>query len=617
MLITNSRHIVHMDLDCYFVSVSRLLNPKLVGKPVIVGGGERGVVAACSYETRVFGVHSAMPIKQAKRLCPDAIIIRGDYDEYSKRSDEITQIIQERVPLFERASIDEFYMDLSGMDKFFGCYQYATELRQRIIKETGLPISFGMSQNKVVSKVATDEAKPNNQMKIDYGEEKNFLAPLSVKKIPMVGEKTYRLLSSMGIEKVFTLQQMPPELLQNVLGENGISIWKKANGIDNTPVEPYNEQKSMSQEETFEQDTIDITKLKHILISMTEKLCFRLRSENKLTACVTVKIRYTNFDTHNIQCRISHTSIDHIIIPRVKELFDKLYNRRMMIRLVGVKFSHLVGGGYQINIFEDSEEMIQLYHAMDKMRFIYGEDKIQRAVSLNHSLRGFNPFNGINSSPTSQTNVETEHRLMPSIKSMNKLFNIKTKSLSQPSQQTNSNESNKNIPVKVCEYLLIINLPQQIKKEVMELKTKTGYDIKPNAYITLINFMMTEPEENKIIHGIDEVVNFHEPFEVMLNKFEHLKTHTLFLSVENISPIILLLRSLKEKLNLLSSRSFFSWKPHLTISKNLPEIEFNKAVQYFEQLTFDAKFIAQNILLMKHDGAYSSYETVKEFQLKQ
>ena len=138
------RTIVHMDMDCYFVSVSRLLNPRLIGKPVIVGGGERGVVAACSYETRSFGVHSAMPIKLAKRLCPDAIIIRGDYDEYSKRSDEVTQIIKEGVPLYERSSIDEFYIDLSGMDKFFGCYRHATELRQKIMKETGLPISLSL-----------------------------------------------------------------------------------------------------------------------------------------------------------------------------------------------------------------------------------------------------------------------------------------------------------------------------------------------------------------------------------------------------------------------------------------------------------------------------------------
>jgi len=232
-----------MDLDCFFVSVSRLLHPELNNKPVIVGGGERGVVAACSYETRKFGVHSAMPIKQAKRLCPEAIIVRGDYDAYSSHSDMVHEIICESVPLYERSSIDEFYLDLTGMDRFFGCYKHATELRQRIIRETGLPISFGMSANKTVSKIATDEAKPNNQMQVDCGEEKIFLAPLSVRKIPMVGEKTYTLLRSMGVEKVKTVQEMPVELMERVLGENGTTIWKKANGIDTTAVEPYHEQK--------------------------------------------------------------------------------------------------------------------------------------------------------------------------------------------------------------------------------------------------------------------------------------------------------------------------------------------------------------------------------------
>lgn len=396
--ITN-RTVVHMDLDCFFVSVSRLLNPKLEGKPVIVGGGERGVVAACSYETRKFGVHSAMPIKMAKRLCPEAIIIRGDYDAYSKKSDEVTEIIKEKMPLYERSSIDEFYMDLTGMDRFFGSYKYATEVRKKIISETGLPISFGMSANKTVSKVATDEVKPNNQMQVEFGEEKNFLAPLSIKKIPMVGEKTYHLLRNMGVELVKTVQDMPMELMGNVLGENGISIWKKANGIDNTPVEAYSEQKSMSTEETFEQDTIDIQMLKNILIAMSEKLCFRMRSENRMTSCVAIKIRYSNFDTHTMQCRIPYTGCDHTIIARVKELFEKLYNRRMLIRLIGVKYTHLVGGGHQINMFEDNAEMINLYQAMDKMRFRFGEDKIHRAAALSFSLRGFNPFNGLSNSP--------------------------------------------------------------------------------------------------------------------------------------------------------------------------------------------------------------------------
>ena len=390
------RTVVHMDLDSFFVSVSRLQNSALNGKPVLVGGSsDRGVVASCSYEARKFGIHSAMPMKLARRLCPEAIIIRGDYENYSKYSSLITDMISEQVPLYEKSSIDEFYLDLSGMDKFFGCYKWATELRQKIQKETGLPISFGLSVNKTVSKVATGEAKPNGQMRIDFGNEKNFLSPLPVSKIPMVGEKTAHLLRSMGVEKIKTLQEMPVELLENVLGVNGVSIWKKANGIDNTPVEPYSERKSISTEETYDTDTTDLNKLTSTLVAMTEKLAFQMRTEGKLTSCIAVKIRYSNFDTHTKESRIAYTSCDHTLIKKVKELFEKVYERRMLIRLVGVRFSHLVGGAYQINMFEDSEQMIRLYQAMDRMRQKHGDDKIQRAVSSGYQLRQFNPFNGI------------------------------------------------------------------------------------------------------------------------------------------------------------------------------------------------------------------------------
>jgi len=389
------RTVVHMDLDTFFVSVSRLQNSALIGKPVLVGGSsDRGVVASCSYEARKFGIHSAMPMKLARRLCPEAVIIRGDYEQYSKYSNIITDIISGQVPVYEKSSIDEFYLDLTGMDKFFGCYKWATELRQKIQNETGLPISFGLSKNKTVSKVATGEAKPNGQMNIDFGTEKNFLSPLSIRKIPMVGEKTYHLLRSMGVEKIKTLQEMPVELLQNVLGTNGAVIWKKANGIDNTPVEPYSERKSLSTEETYESDTTDLAKLRSTLVAMTEKLAFQMRSEGKLTSCITVKIRYSNFDTHTMQAKIAYTSCDHTLITKVKELFEKVYQRRMLIRLVGVRFSHLVGGAYQINLFDDSEHMIQLYQAMDRMRKKYGDTSVQRAISSGYELRTFNPFNG-------------------------------------------------------------------------------------------------------------------------------------------------------------------------------------------------------------------------------
>lgn len=391
----SDRQIVHIDLDTFFVSVERLNNPALVGKPVMVGGaGDRGVVAACSYEARTYGIHSAMSMRMARQLCPEAIIVRGDHAQYSKYSDIVTEIISEKVPVYEKSSIDEFYIDLTGMEKFFGTYKLANEIRDKVIKETNLPISFALSANKTVSKVGTGEAKPNGHKKIDLGTEKGFLAPLSIKKIPMVGDKTYQLLRGMGVSKIMTLQEMPRELLQQVLGENGGVIWNKANGIDHSPVVPYSERKSISAERTFDKDTIDVKGLKGLMVAMTEKLTFQLRSENKLTACVTVKIRYSDFNTYTMQARIPYTSLDHVLIQKVDELFEKLYQKRMLVRLIGIRFSHLVQGGHQYSLFEDSVEQIRLYEAMDKIRKRYGKEAIHRAVGMNEKIHDFNPFKG-------------------------------------------------------------------------------------------------------------------------------------------------------------------------------------------------------------------------------
>lgn len=392
-----SKTILHIDLDTFYVSVERLNNRELQHKPLLVGGtGDRGVVAACSYETRGFGVHSGMPMKMARELCPEAIVIRGNSGDYSKHSDIVTEIIKEHVPLFEKSSVDEFYADLTGMDRFFGCYQYASEMRTKIIKETGLPISFGLSANKVVSKVATNEAKPNNQLKIDSGFEKPFLAPLSIKKIPMVGDKTYQTLRNLGLRQVVNIQEMPIDVMQRVLGANGRVIWKRANGIDNTPVIPFCERKSISTERTFDRDTIDVVKLRGILIAMTENLAYQLRRGEKLTACIAVKIRYSDFNTYSKQLKIPYTSADHILIPKILDLFKTLYNRRLLVRLVGIRFSHLVSGNYQINLFDDTEEILSLYNAMDKIRNRYGDKSIVRASAMakNSIGRMHNPFDG-------------------------------------------------------------------------------------------------------------------------------------------------------------------------------------------------------------------------------
>lgn len=389
--------ILHMDLDSFFVSVERLHNSALEGRPVLVGGTSgRGVVASCSYEARRFGVHSGMPMRTAMQLCPEAIVIKGDSSRYSYYSNIITDIIKEEVPLFEKTSIDEFYADLSGMDRFFGCYKLASEMRDTIIRETGLPISFGLSTNKTVAKVATSEAKPNNRLEVPKGTEKPFLAPLSVKKIPMVGQKTSLLLNRMGIKHIYTLQAMPLEVMEKAMGKSGTSIWHKANGIDPSPVIAYQERKSISLERTFQKDTTDVRKLDTLIVAMAESLAFQLRQGNKLTACVTVKIRYSDFNTYTLQKRIPYTSNDDKLLAISKELFEKLYERRLLVRLIGLRFSHLVGGGHQINLFEDSAEKIRLYQAMDQMRKRFGSNAVKRAKTLeSKGLGRANPFNGM------------------------------------------------------------------------------------------------------------------------------------------------------------------------------------------------------------------------------
>lgn len=389
--------IVHIDLDTFFVSCERKQDSSLNNKPVLVGGTSgRGVVAACSYETRMYGVYSGMPMRMAQQLCPEAIVIRGNSSIYSKYSNEITEIIKESAPLYEKSSIDEFYIDVSGMDKFFGSYKWAQELRNRIIHETGLPISFGLSTNKTVSKIGTGEIKPNNHINIPKGDEKSFLAPLPVKKIPMVGDKTYKTLLQLGVKYIQTIQEMPIELMDKVLGKNGVAIWKKAQGIDNSPVKPYNERKSISSSLTLEYDTTDMQKLRSIIMAMAEKLAYALRKGNRLTSCVTVTIRYSDFDTRSRQKHIPYTSLDHTLIQTVMGLFDQLYNRRVLVRLVGVKYSHLISGTYQMRLFEDTGEMIQLYQAMDRMRNRFGHNAVRRAFTMDTRGIGHfsNPFNG-------------------------------------------------------------------------------------------------------------------------------------------------------------------------------------------------------------------------------
>jgi len=375
--------IVHLDLDTFFVSVERKGNSALIGKPVIIGGlSDRSVVASCSYEARQFGVHSAMPMRMAMNLCRDAIVIRGDMDEYSKQSRLVTDVIADCAPVYEKASIDEHYIDISGMDRFIGSYKWAHELRNRIIHETGLPISFGLSVNKTVSKIATGEAKPNGEKEVPRDLVQPFLNPLPIKKIPGVGDKTRQLLHSMGVFTIRTLSEIPPEMLQSVFGKSGIDIWNKANGVDFSPVVRYSEEKSISTERTFETDTIDVQMLERLIIHMTEKIAFKMRKKQKLASVITVKIRYANYDTHTLQKKIAYTSFDHTLISTALDLFRRLYERRMLIRLIGVKLGGLIGGVQQLDLFDNNDKIIKLYLSMDQIRMRFGSGAIHRASGV-------------------------------------------------------------------------------------------------------------------------------------------------------------------------------------------------------------------------------------------
>ena len=377
------RHIAHFDLDAFFVSVEILKNPALKGKPIIVGGdGLRGIVAACSYEARKFGIQSAMPSLTAKRLCPHAIFIRGSYHDYSHYSRQVTQIIADSVPLYEKASVDEFYIDLTGMDRFFGVSQYTRELREKIILETGLPISYGLSTSKLVSKMATNEAKPNGYLEVAPGRETAFLWPLTVDKIPGVGKQTQIELHNIGIHTIEQIAHTPVDQLEYHFGKWGRKLFEKAHGISDSPVEQYSEQKSLSHENTFHEDSNDLAFLHTELVRLTEESAHDLRDEGKLTGCVTIKLRYADFTTVSKQEVIDYTALDNILIAKVKDLFLKLYKKGEKVRLLGVRFSHLVPMTIQMNLFDDAIEKLELYKAVDQIKNEFGNDAVTKAVAL-------------------------------------------------------------------------------------------------------------------------------------------------------------------------------------------------------------------------------------------
>ncbi|MBC7889621.1 MAG: DNA polymerase IV [Ferruginibacter sp.] len=378
---TPQRIIAHFDLDSFFVSVEVLNDPSLKGKPVFVGGSERGVVAACSYEARKFGIHSGMPSKKALLLCPQAIVLKGTRSDYSKYSRWVTQIIASKAPLFEKASIDEFYLDLTGMDKFFNPLQWTIDLRKQIMDETGLPISFGMGSNKMIAKIATNQAKPNGYLQVPFGKEKEFLAPLQVNKIPGVGDHTHEVLKAMGIWTIGDISLKTKDELEERLGKWGIDLWHKSFGIHSGVVTQYHEAKSISSENTFEENKTDISFLMSEVVRLSEKIAFELRQDGKVTGCIAVKIRYPDFETNSRQTTLPLTCADDEIIPVAKDLFHKLYKKGQPVRLLGVRLSGLINGAIQTNLFDNTERKNDLYKAIDDVKNRFGKVKLKRASS--------------------------------------------------------------------------------------------------------------------------------------------------------------------------------------------------------------------------------------------
>jgi DNA polymerase IV len=377
------RQIINLDMDCFFVAVEVLKDSRLKNRPVAIGGNaDRGILTSVSYEARRLGVYGGMPTRMAKQLCPQLHIVKGNADEYSKYSHMVTEVIRERVPVMEKAAIDEHYVDMTGMDKYIGTLKFAHELRTKVIDETGLPLTFGLSVNKTVSKIVANEHKPNGEGYIELPGVQQFLNPLSIKKIPGVGDTTYIKLSEMGVRQIYTLIQIPAEMMFRIMGQNGITLWQKANGIDNTPVIPYRENKSISDQRDFTTESMDVERIRQLIATMITELAYELRKQHKLTACITVTIRYANFETVTRQARIAYTSLDFTLIEKAKELFDKAYDRRMLLRLVGIRLSHLVGGFEQIDLYSTSNEQYSLYQSMDKIRNRFGKKAIVIASSL-------------------------------------------------------------------------------------------------------------------------------------------------------------------------------------------------------------------------------------------
>ena len=378
------RAIVYMDMQNFFIECERLFDSSLKNIPLIIGGGrDRGTVVACSREAYDFGVRTSMPTSFAFKLCPQAKLLKGDHENYFRKSQEISEIIKDRAPVYERASLQSFYLDISGMDRFFGCFGWTKELSQNVLEHSGLNPSWALSVNKTVSKIGAVGTYPARPMNIGSNDVKPFLNPLPIQRLPQIGDTTFQLFSRIGIRSIGKIAEMPPLVVQKMVGTRGRTIWQRANGIDRDPVEPFSEKKEISEEYDFEKDSIDLREISGTLMGIVERSAFKLRAGGLLTSKVIVKVKYNNLDTETKQVRIAYTSLDHILKKEVLTLFTKLYHRRMRLVRVGIRFSNLVSGSHQIDLFEDTREQLSLYAAMDKIRNRYGIKAVGTSCAYN------------------------------------------------------------------------------------------------------------------------------------------------------------------------------------------------------------------------------------------
>ncbi len=375
------RLIFHLDLDAFFVSVERILNPKLKGKPVVVGGDPkygRGVVAACSYEARQYGLHSAMPIRTAYRLCPNGIYIHGSHGEYSRFSDAVENTLLKYAPLVEQSSIDEFYLDMTGCQKMYGSmFSFASFIQKEILRKLSLPCSIGIGSNKTIAKIASDCMKPTGITYVLPGMEKHFLSPMPVETIPGVGAVTLKDLNSKGIYKIGDVTTLPQEYFAAAFGKYGIDLWRKANGEGTEYLTIQRERKSISKETTFDEDVTSNEFLKKTLFELTEKICQKVRNRNWAASTISIKLRYSDFQTLTRSRTIKPTDDDKIVFDTAWQLLDKAHTRRVAVRLVGVGLTNFSESSEQEYLFEDAEiKRKKMFRAVTRIRDKFGYNAI-------------------------------------------------------------------------------------------------------------------------------------------------------------------------------------------------------------------------------------------------